>query len=267
VVAPTAVDLFDPATSSFTPSKSATPETYMAVSGTLLADGRVLFLANSTKSALLYDPDADTFKAVTVPVAGPNNISYPFVVRLRDGRVLIGAGDLANVSTPASYTFLFDPATDSFAPTGAMVTPRAGAGAVGLPDGRVLLVGGSQTAGYTALDTIEIYDPATGAFSLAPYKLSVARAGHATVMVRDGAVLAIGGISGNTLKDCITPDLPTATVDRIDPVAGTVTAFSPLPKPASSIYGVVTLAGSVFVAGGAQCGVSPLPEVNFLRRE
>jgi hypothetical protein len=262
---PAAIDLFDPAAGSFAPSAASFPGDVVAVQGVLLPDGRVFFNSNTSPNAAIYDPDADALKSVALPIPGPYGLGYAFVVRLRDGRVLIGAGDLAGTSMPASYTFLFDPATDTIAPTGPFVNLRSGATANTLPDGRVLVVGGSDpNNAYLAVDTIELYDPAAGKFSLAPYKLSVVRDGHATVLVRDGTVLAVGGSNGG-IKDCTTPGEWTATVDQIDPVAAKVTPFPPLAQPVEGISGVVTLDGSVFVGGGAQCGVAPVPYVDFLQ--
>ena len=60
---------------------------------------------------------------------------------------------------------LFDPATDTFTPTGSMSTPRTRHTATLLADGRVLVVGGWNGAGWVKLASAEIYDPATGRWS------------------------------------------------------------------------------------------------------
>jgi hypothetical protein len=247
------------------------PAGAIAVSGVLLVDGRVFLISNTLPSAFVYDPGPDTLTPVALPAPFPGGfafgLDYPFVVRLRDGRVLVGAGDLAVTAMLASYTFLFDPATNTLAPTGAFAHLRSGATASTLPDGRVMVVGGADpNNSYLSVDSIELYDPVAGKFSLAPYKLSQPRGGHAAVLVRDGTVLALGGSDGG-VKDCTTPSAGlTATVDQIDPVKGTVAAFVPLPRPAEGIGGVVTLDGSVFIGGGAICGNTTVqPYVDFLQ--
>jgi hypothetical protein len=278
---PTAIDVFDAAKNTFTQSKAhfppppaaamESPAGAVAVVGVLLTDGRVFLITNTLPTAFVYDPSADSLTPVSLPPPFPSGfaygLDYPFVVRLRDGRVLVGAGDLAVVQMPGSYTFLFDPASNTISATGAFVSVRSGARANTLPDGRVMVVGGADpNNAYLAVDTVELYDPTAGTFSLAPYKLSLPRNSHASVLVRDGTVLAIGGSDGG-IKDCTTPSAGlTATVDQIDPVKGTVTAFPPLPRPAEGIGGVVTLDGSVFVGGGAICGDTTVqPYVDFLQ--
>jgi len=265
----TAVDLFDPVTNTFTPSAASMPGSSVVVSGVLLVDGRVLFVNNTSPDAAIYDPDADTITTVPLPLplSSQFGLFYPFMARLRDGRVLVGAGDTNDQSTPANYTFLFDPATDTFTPTGAFVVLRDAATATTLPDGRVMVLGGVPSGSAVtaaALDSIELYDPVAGTFSLAPYTMSSGRIGHATVLVRDGTVLAIAG-STNDQSNCTTPGTEVASVDQIDPVAGTVTAFPPLAQPVTQLVGVVLHDGSVLVGGGAQCGVAPQPYVDFLQ--
>ena len=277
----TALDVFDASKNTFTQSKAhfppppaaamESPAGAVAASGVLLADGRVFLVTNTLPGAFVYDPVADSLKSVSFPAPFPSGfaygLDYPFVVRLRDGRVLVGAGDLAVVQMPTSFTFLFDPSNDTLSATGAFAKLRSGARATTLPDGRVMVVGGADpNNSYLAVDTIELYDPTAGTFALAPYKLSTPRNDHAAVLVRDGTVLALGGSDGG-IKDCTTPSAGlTATVDQIDPVKGTVTPFPPLPRPAEGIGGVVTLDGSVFVGGGAICGDTTVqPYVDFLQ--
>ena len=278
---PTALDLFDVASGTFSESKAhfppppaaamETPAGAVAVTGVLLPDGRVFLNTNTLPTAFVYDPALDTLMAVAFPAPFPSGfnygLDYAFTVRLRDGRVLVGAGDLSAAGNPGSYTFLFDPATNTMSATGAFAKLRSGATANTLPDGRVMVLGGADPSNaFLSVDTIELYDPSTGTFSLAPYKLSQVRGGHASVLVRDGTVLALGGSDGG-IKDCTTPSAGlTATVDQIDPVKGTVIAFPPLPRPAEGIGGVVTLEGSVFIGGGTVCGdPTVMPYVDFLQ--
>lgn len=82
--------------------------------------------------------------------------------------------------------------------------------------------------------------------------------------MRDGTVLAIGGSEGG-MRDCTTPVSTSETGDQIDPVKGTVRPFPPLAQPIEGCGGVVTPDGSVFIGGGGQCGVAPLPFVNFVQ--
>jgi hypothetical protein len=77
--------------------------------------------------------------------------------------------------------------------------------------------------------------------------------------VRDGTVLAMGGYFKD--KSCD----PTNTVDKIDPVKGTVTPFGTLPSPNTEWTAVTLLDGSVLGVGGGACGTpTALPSIDFL---
>jgi hypothetical protein len=67
---------------------------------------------------------------------------------LQNGRVLI-AGGFNNTDVLATAE-LFDPATGTFTPTGAMPTPRFSHTATLLPNGKVLVTGGSSNLGDLA---------------------------------------------------------------------------------------------------------------------
>ena len=61
----------------------------------LLRDGRVLIVNGSPeggaeRSAMIYDPVADRFETVGAP---PGPETWPFLVTLPDGRVLVGGGE------------------------------------------------------------------------------------------------------------------------------------------------------------------------------
>jgi hypothetical protein len=131
-----------------------------------------------------------------------------------------------------------------------------------LPDGRVMVLGGSSmSAGgvHVPLDSIELYDPTADKWTVAPYKLSTGRTWHASALVRDGTVLAMGGY--NVDGTCT----PTTTVDQVDPVNGTVQAFGTLPHANTEWTAVTLQDGSVLGVGGGACGTPlALPSLDFL---
>ena len=91
-----------------------------------------------------------------------------------------------------------------------------------------MTIGGSSfSAGalQDPLDTMEVFDPKTATFADAPYTLSSGRTWHASALVRDGTILAMGGYTISKKCDSIA-----ATVDQIDPVKGTVTPFAVMPN-------------------------------------
>lgn len=109
--------------------------------------------------------------------------------RLRDGRVLIAGGFIANESRLAS-TEIFDPATKAFAPAANMSKARASHTATLLPNGKVLIAGGFD-GDY--LNTAEIFDPETNRFTSAG-RLVTGRSDHVATLLNDGKVLLAGGV-------------------------------------------------------------------------
>jgi Tol biopolymer transport system component len=108
--------------------------------------------------------------------------------RLADGRVLVTWG----CSQTAE---LYDPATDTFSPTGSLTVTGSGKSATLLRDGRVLMAGGynCDPAGqYAVLASAELYDPATGTFSPTG-SMSAPRSSHTSTLLADGRVLITGG--------------------------------------------------------------------------
>jgi hypothetical protein len=100
---------------------------------------------------------------------------------LPDGRVLI-AGGLNNTSAE-----VYDPATETFTPTGSMTAPRWASAANSLGNGKVLITG---------YPTAELYDPANGVFTLADPANNYGNG--STALLRDGRVL-IPGTDGVSL--------------------------------------------------------------------
>lgn len=159
-------------------------------------------------------------------------------VRLADGRVLISGGsDGSGTFTWLTSAELYDPATETWSPTGAMVHGRRFHTLTLLGDGRVLAVGGEDGVGGV---TAELFDPATGVWAPTG-NLSLSRHGHKTVRLNDGRILVAGG-----------EVLSSATfVGKVyDPVTG---AWTATPASPSVMYkgALVLLADGRVLAAGA----------------
>ena len=179
-------ELYDPSTGFSTP----TGDMITARSGhsaTLLPNGRVLITGGNVASAELYDPFTGTFTA-----AGGTTTVSGIATLLKNGKVLI-TGDTAQ---------LYDPAADSFAPTGSYVGPfYYGPSfypetATLLQDGRVLIVG--SACGDCWLEHEELYDPVAGTFKVAGKLRTIDSgsdlgAGPTATLLPNGKVLLAGG--------------------------------------------------------------------------
>lgn len=250
---PIKADVFDPATNTFSPVADMTVgRAYTRT--VLLPDGRVLIASANTSALEIFDPETNTFSSI------PHSISHVFgvMVRLRDGRVLLASGDGGNTAAE-----LFDPETNTLSSTGTLTQSRSKFTAHTLPDGRVICIGGASTSAggiSNPLTSIEFFDPTTGTFSAVSYQMGTARTWHASALLRDGKVLAMGGYTLPGQCGSLTD-----TVDQIDPVAGQVSSF-PNTLNKNTEWGAVTLLdGSVLAVGGGACGTSQaLPDIFFL---
>ena len=158
---------------------------------------------------------------------------------LPDGRVLVAGGYYFDGSSHyLSSAEIFNPATGSFSPTGAMSVAREYAAAAPLPDGRVLVAGGFSPAPYPSSipQSAEIFDPATGAFSPTG-DLTVDRSGAAAAPLPDGRVLVAGG-----------QHAPSAEI--FDPATGSFSATGSMTVPRWEAAAAPLPDGRVLVAGG-----------------
>lgn len=161
-------------------------------------------------------------------------------VKLRDGRVLVAGGMLANQDFTAQAE-LYDPSRGVFEPTGAMLEARTGPTGTLLGNGRVLIAGGWTTHGVIA--TTELYDPATGRFSAGPPMHSV-RAGQTATLLRDGTVLVAGGGVGNLAS--------TASAELFDPRRNAFVEVGSMRVPRDSQTATLLADGRVLVTGGGE---------------
>jgi hypothetical protein len=235
---------------------------------TLLPDGRVLVVGNSTLEGLkqegwvepfvppvgleVFDPAAGGGVGAFAAVAGAERADGT-VTLLKDGRVLL-AGGLGRGADGGCCSYLdtaevFDPTgyggAGSVTATGRMTTARIGATAALLPDGRVLVAGGVRGPLYGSTSSAEIFDPAggggTGTFT-ATGRLVTQRTEARSLSLPNGKVLVLNG------------DLLTSA-ELFDPQAnGGVGGFTALWSLATGRWtgATVTLLpdSSVLVAGG-----------------
>jgi hypothetical protein len=196
-------ETFDPSTGTFTLTTNSMQMGRSQHTATLLASGKVLVAGGENQAcctsagtygsrpndtADVYNPATRTFTSTTNRMS---SIRYSHAAtRLADGRVLI-TGGITDINL-VFFTFtnsadIYDPATNSFTPTGPMTAARYAHASVLLPDGKVLIVGGGQSSG-----TAELFDPATGTFTATANPPAVATRTPSGFALSDGSVVLFG---------------------------------------------------------------------------
>jgi N-acetylneuraminic acid mutarotase len=200
-------EIYDPATGTWQVT-TETNNIHIDGTATVLADGRVLLAGGDTRAAELYLPQSHQWR----PAGNMAVVRRTFTATLLpSGKVLIAGGTNPETSPNTTWATaeVYDPASDSWAATGSMATPRTGQTAIALADGRVLVAGG--TAGQTPLASAEMYDPATGSWTTAG-SMHQARAGAAATLLKDGQTLVLGGDAeaGSATYELFRPSSPGA---------------------------------------------------------
>lgn len=210
----------------------------------LLPNGKVLVAGGdglpglATKfliSTELYDPLTRTWRS-TGNLNTPHGGEEFTATLLRNGKVLV-VGGVVQFGIPfLNSAELYDPITETWSPTGNLITGRAYHAATLLKNGKVLVVGGEKAR---VLSSAELYNPVTGTWSPTG-DLNRARSYHTATLLLNGKVLVVGGYAGGT------------SAELYDPVTGT---WSPTGSLNTAYYwhtatllpnGKVLLVGSLF---------------------
>lgn len=133
---------------------------------------------------------------------------------------------------------LYDPATQSFVPTGSLSVGRDSPTATLLQNGKVILIGGDSA--FNAGQVSELYDPTVGVWT-AIASTNYYRIHHAAVLLHDGKVLVVGGGQNTDL----------APAEIYDPVTDSFSLTGSLNYPRSWLSATVLQNGMVLVAGGS----------------
>jgi len=192
--------------------------------------------------------DAETYNLYTgtwTAIASMNTArAAPVAVRLENGRVMVigGADQFFNILASAE---IYDPSTNSWSLTASMNDARfEDFPAVLLPGGKVLVAGGTGIDGVTSLSSPEIFDEATGNWT-STGSMNVGRGEFANVVLNDGRVLVVGGIT-----ELSESGAAIASAEIYDPVSGTWTLTGSMSTAREDPTAVRLLDGRVLVAGG-----------------
>jgi hypothetical protein len=221
----------------------------------MLDDNRVLLTGGAyaiwriTNTVDMFDP---TNNSITPAAAMSVKRWSHTASTLADGRVLVTGGRTGVSTNPASSFFgvvldvaeLYDPATDSWSPTGSMNVARRSATSTLLPDGRVLICGGGDsvsTGSQNSIQSCETYDPTTGTFTVVG-NMTAARTAHSVNLLDDGTVLIAGGSVGPGTGS------PTTLAEIFDPATNMFAAVGPMNFPHLAQTGAKMRDGRVMLA-------------------
>jgi len=245
-------ELFDSASSSFTPATGGMLHVRSGHCAALLLNGKVLIAGGSDSSgnlfrtAELFDPATESFSAT-----GELNQARKFATAtlLPSGKVLIAGGQDSG-GTVLSSAELYDPSTGSFTPTGKMHIARVQHTATLLSSGKVLFVGGTSASGSS-----ELFDPAAGLFS-ATGSLIQARSQHTATLLLNGNVLILGGsqikppVGGGAAPASVSLD----SAEVYDAAKGVFHTAGKLLVARDSHSATLLANGTVLIAGGYSHG-------------
>ncbi|KFE64307.1 adventurous gliding motility protein AgmC [Hyalangium minutum] len=247
-------EVYDPATGTWSPTGALTTAR-QSHSATVLFSGQVLVTGGEgidsegtlgpLASTEVYDPATKTWSSTGALATARRNHS---ATMLLSGEVLVAGGEgLRSNGTRVllASTEVYDPATKTWSPTGALVTARRNHSAVQLPSGRVLISGSEGPSG--ALTSTEVYAPGTGVWS--PTRdLLTARSGHAVTLLPSGHVIITGGQASGR---------PLGSVEVYKTV-GASSPTAPLTEARSGFSTVLLPNGQVLVVGGSDSDGRPL---------
>jgi hypothetical protein len=255
-------ELYDPVARSFIATSSMTSARTLHTAS-LLPNGKVLVTGGFDEgrpdqplpesSAELYDPATGSFTpAGTMGIARAVHTA----TLLPNGKVLIAGGGTEEIVDGGFPFFgpgiaeseVYDPATNSFAPAGAMGSPRYAHTATLLPNGKVLITGGFSTSDSSAgapqaLLMAELYDPATGTFNPTG-NMGTPRGGHTATLMPDGKVL----ISGGLMSIDATATAPSA--ELYDPATGAFAPTGSMAEARAEHTATLLPDGRVLIVGG-----------------
>jgi N-acetylneuraminic acid mutarotase len=244
-------DLFNPATNTWSPA-AAMSTTRQQHTATALQNGMLLVTGGNDSSdvfssAELYNPAANTWSSAGMM----SSLRYQHTASLLGNGLVLVAGGNDLIGTCSCTTFvasadLYNPTTNSFSPTGSLVTARYAHTATVLANGMVLVAGGfggptsTLESGGAPLASAELYDPSTGTWT-ATGSMTTARMNHTATLLSSGDVLVAGGYTGTAT---------TATAEVYDPSTGTWSAVASMNTPRQSQGAAALSAGTVLIVGG-----------------
>ncbi len=222
---------------------------------TLLPNGDILVAGgtngpNVLSSAETFSPTTEFFSPIVGSMRYVRDLHTATL--LPNGRVLIAGGFTTNAASTGSTNTseIYYPDTRIFLETDPMISSRSNHTALLLPNGNVFAAGGfgtnSALQNDVASDTAEIYVSTKSRWEAAPnMPAGCERALHATVQLKDGRIMLIGGVNGSGVL--ATSAIYNPTTNSWGANCTTVTA---MPTALRSHTATLLFDGRVLVTGG-----------------
>ena len=189
-------EIYDPAANSWTYAATMNIERHEGITLTLLNNGKVLAAGGNSSQALntaeIYDPTTNTWTNVPGNMSGKRY--WHSAVLLNNGKVLLsGSSDLSNGDDKTAE--LYDPASNSFAPTGSLQLSHLNNSTVKLNNGDVLIYGWGDNSNPSNTKCIEIYSQASGTWSVSQMYNVMGTIGYTVNKLNNNKILIAGGLS------------------------------------------------------------------------
>jgi N-acetylneuraminic acid mutarotase len=236
-------EVWDPATSAFTPTGSMIEPRYFHTA-VRLDDGRVLVAGGmddgyrGPEHSEVWDPTTDRWSQsgrLNNPRSG-----HAMVVLPGGGAAVVGGVNGSTIET-------WDPASSSWTNAAQLTVERVRPTATVLGDGRILVVGG-ENGTNSALDSAEICDLTTTS-CVATASLAKKRAAHQAVSLPGGEVAVVGGAIGFMRPTLV------AEVEVWDPTTGTWRTVAKLAQSRHVHQANLLDDGTILVTGGSGAGL------------
>ncbi len=209
------IRIFHPATKTWSTSAPHFDEGRVAMTATVLGDGKVFITGGRARSGPpgssvrrflnepnLWDPATDTVQWLArMPTGREQHGAHLLTTGPHAGKVMVFGGFISGrddgSTTPSAGSVLYDPATDKWTIGPFLSKPRTFVAWSVLSDGRLLVSGGTTVFGasFTPEQTAEIFDPVKLAWSSAG-TLKSPRGAHGQISLGAGEALLVGGAEG-----------------------------------------------------------------------
>lgn len=185
----TSIEIYDPASGTWSTSAATLATPRKAHTSILLPDGRVMVAAGTDSSGAAIST-VEIFSSTSPGWSGTGSMgavrSQTQAVTLPDGKVLVPGGYNGGALSTAE---VYNPAAGTWGSAGTMVSPHSEGTVTLMPNGKVLVAGNIDFAnGMQA----EVYDPVAGTWTATP-NMAVARIRQSATLLPSGKVLMAGG--------------------------------------------------------------------------